>query len=105
MAEGYINVFLPKMRQLSRMKNYALAEQLNKIDKNTLKFIIEASYNILKGVIPLSNKMKEIAKKRKQLFRDLAKSSLSLIQKRKILYENPSFAKSIIRRILETFSL
>ena len=104
MAEDYVKVFLPKLRQLLRLRNDLMVEEIKKLDKNSLKFIIEGSFNILKGVIPLSKKMTENAKRRKHLYKSLGKTSLSSAQKRRILYENPSFCKSIIRRILETFS-
>ena len=103
MSSDHISKHLPIFRSFMQTKSEDLKYKLESADKQTIKFIVECAWNILKGTIPLTGKVLLQAKNQKYLYKQLVSRKKSLKYKKELLQNNPSFVKSIVRIILRIY--
>jgi hypothetical protein len=77
---------------------------LEHVSGAVVKVICEMIYNILKGVVPLSDKEVARLRKIKQILKRLTLKSISIKNKRQIIVENIKSMKLIIGPVLRYFS-
>jgi hypothetical protein len=77
---------------------------LEHIGGDVVKVFCEMVYNILKGVVPITDNEMLRFRKMKHIFKRLTLKSLSLKNKRQIIVENIKSIKMIIGPVLRYFS-
>lgn len=103
MDGNYHKAYMRDLKVILRTKNDNLGSVINSLDKSVLKFLIEVSFNILKGVIPLEGNLLLKAKQWKYIFKKLSSRTVSLRDKRKLLNENARFVKFIVKTAVYIF--
>jgi hypothetical protein len=70
---------------------------LRHADVETIKSVTEIIYNVLKGVLPLSDKEKRVLSGDKDIVKKIVCVKSNLATKRKYMTSNPRLIKTIIR--------
>lgn len=103
MNDHYFISKIDKLKTLYRVKEDKFTEKVNKLDKSEIKFLSEAAYNILKGIIPLEGKLLIKAKSFKSLYKQASLKNKSFSFKRTLFGDNISFTKSLIQIVILAF--
>jgi alanine dehydrogenase len=98
--EKYIHL-INSIHKSSIEKNRPILEH---ISGDVVKMICEMVYNILKGVVPITDKELHRLRNLKHVFKRLILKSLSIKNKRQIILENIKSMKLIIGPVLRYFS-
>lgn len=97
MRDKYFEDFLKTFKILQKTENkedfYHLVANL---PSHSLKFLIEAAFNILKGRVSLTEEERQESKDFKHLFKKITKKGTSLKKKHLIFIEEPTFTNLII---------
>ena len=86
-----------------KSKKNKLKEIVKHLSNKHIRDLSSASYNILKGVLELSDRELSQAKKFKHLYKRLSSKKIKLSDKRAILVDNTQFLKSLMKLVLKTF--
>ena len=101
---GYFKTHLYTLKGLKRAKLSSLSQKLSILSKEQVKFLVECAFNILKGILPLTNKELSRAKKFKPVYQLLTKKTSTWKKRKEVLVQNPKFAKSLISVCESVFS-
>ena len=77
---------------------------LEHVGGEVIKLFCEMVYNILKGIVPITDKEMGRFRKLKHVFKKLTLKSVSIKKKRQIIIENIKSLKSIITPVLRYFT-
>lgn len=106
MKEKYFTDFLKSFKILKKTEDKEDFKHLiANLPSHTLKFLVEAAFNILKGRVSLTEEEKQQSKELKHLFKKITKRGVSLKKKHLIFIEEPSFTDLVINITSDCLSL
>ena len=98
-----IEGLIPLLNTLVNSKNARFKVLLAHLNSKAVKLICEFSYNLIKGIITISEIDWARARSYRSLYKILASPRKSLKTKLNCLIDHPTFTKTFFRLIIKTF--